>query len=432
MDIKDLYQIYLQHPSVKTDTRQLLQGDIFIALRGANFNGNHFVKHALDAGASYIIMDEVPDIYDERIIKTPDTLLTLQNLAKHHREQFKKMPGGSEVPFLAITGSNGKTTTKELIYRVLSTTYKTYATEGNLNNHIGIPLTILKIKNDAEIAVIEMGANHLKEIEGYCNYAMPTHGLITNLGKAHLEGFGSIEVIRKAKGELFDYLKKNGGTAIVNTDDQYIQEMSKGIKNIYTYGSEKGEINGFAINNNSFLEVGIVKGLLVKTITTQLIGKYNLSNVLSSIVVGKIFNVQEERIKAAIEAYSPGNNRSQLIKKDSNTIILDAYNANPSSMKAAIENFETIPGSNKILLLGAMMELGNESKREHEEIIHMIDRQQWNYVALVGENFKEIKHRYINFNNSSELREWFKQKHFSNSIILIKGSRNMQMEKVLD
>jgi UDP-N-acetylmuramoyl-tripeptide--D-alanyl-D-alanine ligase len=432
MELKDLYSIYLQNPSVKTDTRQLAKGDIFIALNGPNFNGNHFVKEALDKGASYVVIDEGDDLNDLRIIKTGNSLLTLQNLAGHHREQFKKMHGGSGIPFLAITGSNGKTTTKELISRVLSTTYKTYSTDGNLNNHIGIPVTILKIKNDAEIAVIEMGANHVREIEGYCTYAMPTHGIITNIGKAHLEGFGSIQMVRKAKGELFEYLKKNSGTAIVNTDDPNVLELSNDISKIFTYGTKNAEVTGRANNNDSFLYVAITKSLSISTIGTQLIGKYNLSNVLSAIAVGRIFNVPEEKIKQAIESYSPGNSRSQLIKKGSNTIILDAYNANPSSMKAAIENFEMMPGSNKILMLGAMMELGSESKHEHQQIIDLVDRYHWKQVVLVGDNFKEVKHHYKYFDSSSALRDWFIRQHVENATILIKGSRNVQMEKVLE
>ena len=426
MEIKDLYKLFLRHPFVNTDTRHLKPGDIFFALRGSNYNGNEFVHQALDAGAAFVITDQEPAIHkDERIIKTVDSLTTLQDLAKYHRQQFK-------IPFLAITGSNGKTTTKELIYRVLSTSYKTYATEGNLNNHIGIPLTILRIKNDAEIAVIEMGANHVKEIEGYCMYAMPTHGLITNLGKAHLEGFGSVEAIRQAKGELFEYIKSSQGIAIVNNDDPYIKEMSKNIQNVFSYGEAHGNVIGYAINKSSYLEVEITNGLSIKTLSTQLIGNYNLLNVLAAIAAGKIFNVSELKIKEAIESYIPGNSRSQMLKLGTNTIILDAYNANPSSMKAAIENFETMPGSRKILLLGSMMELGSESKREHQDLVTLINKHKWKEVALVGPNFKEVDHKYRAFNNVSELSVWFKEQEFENCTILIKGSRSMEMEKVLD
>ncbi|MEP6617274.1 MAG: UDP-N-acetylmuramoyl-tripeptide--D-alanyl-D-alanine ligase [Ginsengibacter sp.] len=432
MHTEDLYNIYLQHPSVVTDTRRLKKGDIFIALKGPNFNGNHFLKDALQAGAAFVIMDEGDTLHDGRIIKVNNALQSLQDLAKHHREELKKRHNGEGIPFLAITGSNGKTTTKELVHQVLATTYKTYATEGNLNNQIGVPLTLLRIQNDAEIAVIEMGANHTLEIESYCRYAMPTHGMITNIGKAHLEGFGSFEMIRKGKGELFDYLKANNGIAIVNTDDNNIVEISRSLKNTFTYGSGKAEVTGIATIQNSFLQVEMTNGFSFPFVSTQLIGSYNLSNVLAAISVGKIFNVPENKIKSAIEFYSPENNRSQLVKKGSNTIILDAYNANPSSMKAAIENFESMPGSNKILMLGAMAELGGESRLEHQKIINLVDSFQWAHVALVGKSFKKSNPSYKYFDTSSQLKDWFARQQIENSMILIKGSRSMQMETVLD
>ena len=286
----------------------------------------------------------------------------LQQLALHHRQQFN-------IPFIAITGSNGKTTTKELIHAVLSSSFKTYTTEGNLNNHIGIPLTILKIKQDAEMAVIEMGANHLEEIAGYCQIALPTHGLITNCGKAHLEGFGSEEGVRKGKGELFDYLRTlTHGFAFVMWDYDYLQEMSKGISGIIKYGTKDNDhVIGKVIPNEPFLKVEITQGLDDGIISTQLVGEYNLPNVLAAVTVGKFFEVPENKIKSAIENYAPSNSRSQLIEKDSNKIILDAYNANPSSMKLAIENFAKKNAENKILMLGAMAELGKESLQEHEK-----------------------------------------------------------------
>jgi len=424
MEIPDLYQLYLQYPSIKIDTRKISKGDIFFALKGINFNGNHFAKQALDAGAAFAVIDEELSFADERLIKSSDVLSTLQQLAKHHRQQFT-------IPFIAITGSNGKTTTKELIHAVLSSSYTTYTTEGNLNNHIGVPLTILKIKNDAEAAVIEMGANHQKEIEGYCSYAMPTHGLITNIGKAHLEGFGGIEGVKKGKGELFEYLKDHNGTVFVNTIDDHIKKISSGIKSV-TYGVEEGSIKGKAINSSSFLEVEITEEASTWVIKTQLVGKYNLPNVLAAVTIGKYFNIPGERIKTAIENYSPSNSRSQLIKKDSNTIILDAYNANPASMKAAIENFANMPGSDKILLLGSMMELGTDSQKEHEELINLIDKFSWKDVILVGENFKSAKHSYRHFDNSELVKDWLKQNQPKHSFLLIKGSRSMQMEKVLE
>src|SRR5882757_5103511 len=276
MQIPELYSLFLKHPSIQTDTRKIKAGDLFFALKGPNFNGNQFAQQALHAGAAYAVVDETIPGKEERIIKTSDVLQTLQDLAKHHRQQFN-------IPFIAITGSNGKTTTKELVHQVLSEKYKTYTTDGNLNNHIGIPLTILKIKADAEMAVIEMGANHQKEIAAYCEYTLPTHGLITNSGKAHLEGFGSIEGVRKGKGELFDYLRANNGTAFVMWDYDYLQEMSRGIATIKTYGTHDAEVSGLVNTSSAYLEVKITGGTNIDVIKTQLVGEYNLPNVLAAV-----------------------------------------------------------------------------------------------------------------------------------------------------
>lgn len=425
MEIKELYQHFQKHPSINIDTRKVEKGDIFFALKGPNFNANHFAKHAIDKGAAYAIVDEELNLADKKIIKTDNVLLTLQQLAKHHREQFN-------IPFIAITGSNGKTTTKELVHEVLSSSFKTYTTQGNLNNHIGIPLTILKIKKDAQLAVIEMGANHLKEIESYCYYTKPTHGLITNFGKAHLEGFGSIEGVWKGKGELFNFLRENSGTAFVNCDDNHIKEISAGIKDIVTYGTLEGSVMGKSVNSSSLLEVEITKGANIDLIKTQLVGQYNLPNVLATVAIGKYFNISDEKIKTAIDNYSPANSRSQLLIQNTNTIILDAYNANPSSMKSAIENFAQMQGKNKILLIGTMMELGEESDKEHEDLIEIINGYKWDNVVLVGNNFNHINHSYIQFDNSLLAKKWLQDQHLQNSYILIKGSRSIQMEKVLE
>ena len=356
---------------------------------------------------------------------------TLQALAKHHREQFNTMPNGRQVPFIAITGSNGKTTTKELIHQVLSTTYQTYTTEGNLNNHIGIPLTILKVKKDAQIVVIEMGANHQKEIESYCTYTLPTHGLITNCGKAHLEGFGGLLGIRKGKGELYDYLRANKGKVFLMNDYDYLIEMAKGIAATFTYGTINADVIGTILKDDTFLQVAISKGI-TETIKTQLVGDYNLPNVLAAVAIGVYFKVDKVKIKTALENYTPSNSRSQLIKKDSNTIILDAYNANPSSMKLAIENFAKIEADKKVLLLGGMMELGNESITEHQAIVDLLNNYNWLNVVLVGGDFNKITHPYIYFDNASQAKEWLINKNFVDTYFLIKGSRSMQMEKVLD
>ncbi|MEO8414364.1 MAG: UDP-N-acetylmuramoyl-tripeptide--D-alanyl-D-alanine ligase [Ginsengibacter sp.] len=432
MHIEEIYKIFLQYPSIQTDTRKLQKNDLFFALKGPNFNGNLFAALALEKGAAYIFTDEKTSFTHDRIIQTDDVLKTLQSLAHYHRRQFNTLPGGrSRIPFIAITGSNGKTTTKELINEVLSTTYKTYTTEGNLNNHIGVPLTILKIKPDAEMAVIEMGANHLKEIAGYCEYAMPTHGLITNIGKAHLEGFGSVENVKKGKGELFEYLRKHKGTVFVNTLDAGVVALSHGIGDSIFYGKEDDNLHGAVTRSDPFLEVRI-NGLQTLDIKTNLVGSYNLPNVLAAVCLGRYFNIDDTKITAAIEHYSPSNSRSQLIQQNGNTIILDAYNANPGSMRAAIENFAAIKGDKKILLLGTMMELGTDSKKEHEAIVSLIDQYKWYAVVLVGKEFSAVKHQYINYENASQVKDWMQRTGIKNSQILIKGSRSMQMEKVLE
>lgn len=425
MKIEELYSLYKKHPSVQTDTRKLKSGDIFFALKGVHFNGNAFTKQAIADGAAFAVIDEKEFDIPGKTILVDNVLNTLQQLAACHRQQFK-------IPFLAITGSNGKTTTKELIHAVLSTTYKTYTTEGNLNNHIGISLTILKINEDAELAVIEMGANHQHEIAGYCKYALPTHGIITNCGKAHLEGFGSIEGVKKGKGELFDHLRSSNGTAFVMWDYDYLQKMSKGIPSIIKYGTHDATTEGNVLQSDPFLEVTISKGANLPSIKTQLVGDYNLPNILAAVSTGKYFNVTDEKIKTAIENYTPSNSRSQLVQKGNNKIILDAYNANPSSMKLAIENFAKLPAANKVLILGEMAELGEESKTEHKSVVNLISQFPWKAVVLVGGDFLKIDHPFFQFEDSQQAKEWLQQQHFENTYLLIKGSRSMQMEKVIE
>lgn len=426
MQMENLYTIYKQYPSVQTDTRKLKKGDLFFALKGGNFNGNHFAQQAIDTGAAYAIIDEAAFEIPGKTVLVDDVLTTLQQLAKYHREQFN-------IPIIAITGSNGKTTTKELIHAVLSSTYKTYTTEGNLNNHIGIPLTILKIKADAEIAVIEMGANHIGEIASYCTYALPTHGIITNCGKAHLEGFGGIQGVKKGKGELFDFLRRQPhGFAFVMWDYDYLQEMSKGISGIIKYGTQAdAHITGKVRRSEPWLEIEITQGMDVRFIHTKLVGEYNLPNILAAVTVGKTFKVPEEKIKSSIENYEPTNSRSQLVEKGTNKIILDAYNANPSSMKLAIENFAKQTHHNKVLLLGGMAELGEESLNEHKAIVDLIRQNDWEKVVLVGGDFLKFDHPYQSFENSALAKTWFQQQNFENAYILIKGSRSTQMENIL-
>ncbi|ANE51033.1 UDP-N-acetylmuramoyl-tripeptide--D-alanyl-D-alanine ligase [Flavisolibacter tropicus] len=423
MNIESLYSIYKQYPSIQTDTRKLKTRDLYFGLKGPNFNGNAFAQQALDAGAAYAIIDEADYLINDRTILVDDVLDTLQQLAKHHRQQLN-------IPFIAITGSNGKTTTKELIHAVLSSSFATYTTEGNLNNHIGVPLTILKIKEDAQMAVIEMGANHQQEIASYCRIALPTHGLITNCGKAHLEGFGGEEGVRKGKGELFDYLRANNGMAFIMSDYPYLQEMSQGIPTIYKYGTKEGDVIGNTLASDPFLEVGFTKGL-GGTITTQLVGSYNLPNVLAAVALGKFFSVTDDKIKASIEAYTPTNSRSQLVKKGTNQIIVDAYNANPSSMKLAIENFAKAKEDNKILVLGAMAELGADSLQEHQQIVAEIEKYPWKQVILVGGDFLKIKHNFLSFTSAEEAGQWLQNQHINHSYLLVKGSRSTGMEKAL-
>jgi UDP-N-acetylmuramoyl-tripeptide--D-alanyl-D-alanine ligase len=436
MSISEIYDIYLQYPSVVTDTRKLKEGDFFFALKGPNFNANTFAFKALESGAAYCVVDEpltTIATYCEgnneaqkeaalsKMIVVDDVLTTLQALAGHHRSTF-------DIPFIAITGSNGKTTTKELVYAVLSSHFKTYTTQGNLNNHIGVPLTILSIKKDAQMAVIEMGANHQKEIEGYCVYTKPTHGIISNCGKAHLEGFGGEEGVKKGKGELYSFLRNNNGTAFVYTGYDYLNEMSAGIQNIVPY------INGTIQSSEPFLTVAAIIKETATTVNSQLVGSYNLPNILCALTIGKHFGVPEHKMVDAIANYAPSNSRSQLITKDTNTIILDAYNANPSSMKVAIENFAKLAGQNKIVMLGAMMELGEHAAAEHLALLQLIAGYTFESVVLVGDDFlahKSALPQFIYFKTTAEAKAWLAAENPTHAQLLIKGSRSMQMETVL-
>ena len=426
MQYDTIYNLFKQFPSIQTDTRSLKRDEIFFALKGPNFNGNQFAAKAIELGAAAVVVDEETGIKDPKIILVENVLTALQELALYHRKQFN-------IPFIAITGSNGKTTTKELVHAVLSTTFKTYTTKGNLNNHIGIPLTILSIKEDAEMAVIEMGANHQKEIEGYCKIALPTHGIINNCGKAHMEGFGGVEGVRKGKGELFDYLSNENGLAFVNGDLDYLVQMSKKIKHVFFYGNEKGNHEIRVIEKEPFLIIELNHPSLGNHfIETNLVGDYNCPNLDAAITVGLHFGVSIEKIKNAIAAYHPDNARSQLIQKGSNKIILDAYNANPTSMKLAIENIASMRAEKKLLFLGGMMELGDFSKQEHSEIIDLLLKLNLQNVVLVGGDFENTIHPFTFFKTAVEAQNWLKEKSPNNTLVLIKGSRSVKMEKILD
>ncbi|MBS1783111.1 MAG: UDP-N-acetylmuramoyl-tripeptide--D-alanyl-D-alanine ligase [Bacteroidetes bacterium] len=426
MDIAQLYQIFNQYPSVQTDTRKIKEGDIFFALKGPNFNGNLFAQAALEAGAAYAIVDDPLVANQSNIFLVEDVLKTLQQLALHHRQQFS-------IPFIAITGSNGKTTTKELITTVLSCKFKTYATEGNLNNHIGVPLTLLKIKPDAEMAVIEMGANHQKEIESYCKMVLPTHGIITNCGKAHIEGFGGEEGVRKGKGELYDFLAKSDGSIFRNTDLSYLKEMSVSIKNQITYGSADAYFVGKPLTQDGiFLAVAILSRNAEVKIVTQLVGTFNFPNVMVAVAVGMHFGIGIDEIKEAIEQYQPDNSRSQFIQVRNNSVILDAYNANPTSMKVAIENFATLPAHKKILWLGGMKEMGQAEEKEHQALVALVAKWTWEDVVLVGKEFKNCIGQYQWFENSAQAAETLALHKPDEATILIKGSRGSRMELLLE
>ena len=425
--ISDLYEIYKSYPQIQTDTRQLKKDDLYFALKGPNFNGNEFALQALEQGAAYAIVDELVQAsaqLKQRILLVEDVLTSLQALAKFHREQFN-------IPFIAITGSNGKTTTKELVAAVLSSHYKTYTTKGNLNNHIGVPLTLLSIKKDAEFAIIEMGANHLKEIESYCSYTLPTHGMITNCGKAHLEGFGSEEGVRKGKGELFDYLRAHQGTVFLMQDFDYLVKMAKDIPHNIGYGKEHGQIQADAIDQNGMLTVQIKKGIEIDLIQTHLVGNYNLPNVLAAVAIGHHFKVPNDKIKMAIENYIPSNSRSQLLNWNNNEVILDAYNANPSSMKLAVENFAKMNKENKIVCLGGMRELGADTLMEHQMLIDQLKETNWKQVMLVGSEFKPCDHNFLYFDTVLEAKAWLQAQELKGYTLLIKGSRGIQMEQLI-
>jgi len=424
VNLAQLYKIYTDYPSVQTDTRKIQEGDLYLALRGETFDGNHFAEEALRKGAAYAVIDNEKYLTSDRCILVENVLQTLQDLARYHRQQL-------EIPCIAITGSNGKTTTKELIMAVLSTVFRVSGTTGNLNNHIGVPLTILRIKKDSEIAVIEMGANHQKEIESYCTIALPTHGLITNCGKAHLEGFGGMEGVRRGKGELFDFIRHTDGIIFRNTDLDYLEEIAAGIKHQVTYGAHNADYTGIPVSHAEFLNAAITTPMNECLIRTQMVGSYNIANILAAFAVGRTFNIPVETIRKALEEYSPDNSRSQLIRQESNTIILDAYNANPTSMQAAISNFALADYPNKVVMIGAMKELGERSLDEHQHIVSLLEQTNWNDVVLVGGDFANVKHHYLFMETSVEAGKWMKQKVYKHTAFLIKGSRAFEMEKVL-
>ena len=423
MKIQEIHQLFLNSHSVCTDTRKIAKSDIFFALKGDNFNGNSYAKKAIELGAKYAIIDEEEFNTSPQTILVEDVLETLQKLATYHRNYLK-------TPIIALTGSNGKTTTKELINAVLSQKHTTTATIGNLNNHIGVPLTLLSMTKNTEIGIIEMGANHQKEIEFLCSIAQPDFGYITNFGKAHLEGFGSIEGVIIGKSEMYDYLIKNNKTVFVNTNDAIQVKKTKNAK-VFKFGNS---IEANVTINFTKAEPFVICEYKELKIKSQLIGDYNFNNIAAAITIGNYFKVDDNNIKLAIENYKPNNNRSQIINKGSNKIILDAYNANPSSMTAALLNFEKQTG-NKIAILGDMFELGNDAEKEHQNIIDLSNSLKINQIIFVGKNFYKSKSnsdKTSKFNSFESFKNEFDLSKIKNSIFLIKGSRGMALERILE
>jgi UDP-N-acetylmuramoyl-tripeptide--D-alanyl-D-alanine ligase len=425
--LENLYTLFLQHPEISTDSRKVRKGCLFFGLKGEHFDGNEFTSYALEKGASYAIIDNASYQTDERCILVENVLSTLQHLANHHRKQFR-------IPFLAITGTNGKTTTKEILNSVLSKKYQTLATSGNFNNHIGVPLTLLQLRRETEIAIVEMGANHPGEIDLLCRIAEPTHGIITNIGKAHLAGFGGFEGVINAKTELFRFLKSRQGTAFVNTGDPLLVRCAQGMKIIpYDPGDAilTNETNDL---KDSFLKMKIKMNGQEIILSTKLFGRYNAENILAVACIGHYFNVDPGQIKNAIESYEPQNNRSQILQTNNNLLILDMYNANPSSMDLALQNFSESKHDKKVLILGDMLELGSESDNEHQNILDLIEKLGFTEVYFIGPVFTRLNTRkeWICFQDSELARIWFEHHRIADKAILIKGSRGIKLENLVN
>ncbi len=432
--IEQLYSIYLQHPVVSTDTRQLPEGCLFFALKGDSFDGNLFAAQALEKGAAFAVIDDPARHTDERLLLVPDVLTALQQLATHHRMQF-------DIPVIAIGGSNGKTTTKELVSAILTSHYPCHFTKGNLNNHIGVPLTLLSMPAHTEVAVIEMGTNQSGDIDQLCDIARPTHGLLTNIGKEHLEGFGSLAGVKKAEQELYRYLARHSGCIFLNLSEKHLPTMSRGNRRRIEYKqSEKPNPNNGTIEVQMISEMPFVKvaflsdeGPLIE-VQTHLFGHHNFNNVMTAITLGIYFKVPAGKIKSALESYRPSNNRSQILPWGSNTVLLDAYNANPSSMEPALKSLKAMPAEQKIAILGDMLELGAESQKEHEAILRFAGRMHFHHLVLVGKEFSKTPYQQYNalhFPDNQLARTWLEAQHFQHALILIKGSRGIRLEKLI-
>ncbi|WP_179020866.1 UDP-N-acetylmuramoyl-tripeptide--D-alanyl-D-alanine ligase [Winogradskyella forsetii] len=424
MKIDDLYKNFRNCSGVSTDTRKLQQDCMYFALKGDNFDGNQFVQKAFDGGAKYCVVDDTEVIINTNCIYVEDVLTTLQNLATYHRNAIN-------IPIISLTGSNGKTTTKELINTVLASTYNVKATVGNLNNHIGVPLTLLSFSEDLDFGIVEMGANHQKEIDFLSGIAQPDYGLITNFGKAHLEGFGSIEGVIKGKSELYDHLKANEKTAFINTDDEKQVIQIGDYANISTFGTHLDNDCVITFDSANPYVTLIYDDIKIES---QLIGDYNYGNIAVAVAIGKYFDVTSENIKKAIESYQPANNRSEIIEKGSTKIILDAYNANPTSMLAALHNLKQLNAENKYLFLGDMFELGADAEKEHQEIVDFIEQNFQTHIHIIGKNFYKTNSNASIYKHSSfeDLKPILKDLDLNNATVLIKGSRGMALERILD
>ena len=421
MEIGSIHKIFLKSNGVSTDSRKVKKNELYFSLNGPNFNGNEFAKSAIEKGACYAIVDQKEYVIDKSYILVEDCLKTLQNLANYHRKN-------SKAKIIGLTGSNGKTTSKELIFSVLKNEFKTIATTGNLNNHIGVPLTLLSIKEDTEIAIIEMGANHLKEIETLSNIADPDYGYITNFGKAHLEGFKNLEGVIKGKSELYNHLINKSRLIFINNRDKKQVELTKEYSNKFTFGEQNSDSIFSVKSINPKINISIDNIL----IESNLFGQYNIDNIAAAICIGKYFNLDNENIKAGIERYIPENNRSQIIKKGSNKIILDAYNANPTSMQLALSSFNDMKEKKKIVFIGDMFELGENSHQMHQEIVYAVEKMNFYQTFIIGDNFNKTEHssNIKSFKNLNDLK--VNMDEISNSAILIKGSRGMKLENILD
>ena len=424
--VEQVYNAFLGcDQKVTTDTRNIAKNDLFFALKGPNFNGNKFAEKALELGAKYAVIDEKEYFIEGKTFLVENVLETLQNLARHHREKIN-------IPVVAITGTNGKTTTKELLGAVLTSQYNILITEGNLNNHIGVPLTLLQLNKQHEIAVIEMGASKIGDIKELVEIALPNYGIITNIGKAHLEGFGDVETIKRTKFELYDFIIKNKGGVVVNNEDELLTSYIPKEIDKFTYGFSKADVTGKVVKQTPTLEMELtMEENAPKMVKTNLLGAYNQNNILAAACVGKIFKVSKENIERSIAHYSPTNNRSQLVKTSKNTVIADCYNANPTSTMESLISFNQIESSQKLVILGDMLELGSASEVEHQAIVDYLENTSLKTI-LVGTCYQKTNSGFTTFKDTLQLIPYLKQDGLENSLVLLKGSRGIKLEMLLE